>query len=295
MKTPFSLALVALAVALALAAAAACGACARPEPDAALPAVRATTPPSGDAASRAGSDADRTPGASPEAPPLAAIVGDPEATIWEYLEAKYDRDGDGTILAAEYGRGEEPFARLDADGSGTLEEADFRSANPLEGRMRSLRTQMAMMASFQADADQRVLTADELSWALGQRDLNGDGHVDRSEFEGGAQEVGDDLAFLLRGHDLYDVLLGDLDEDADGELSFGELTGYLAEQLDSAGVWKLRDPRGPGGAARAARSGPAEGSWAPDFTLSTPDGAKSVTLSSFRDERPVALIFGSYT
>ncbi len=36
------------------------------------------------------------------------------------------------------------------------------------------------------------------------------------------------------------------------------------------------------------------GSQAPDFTLKSPAG-REVTLSQYRGERPVALIFGSYT
>jgi peroxiredoxin len=38
-----------------------------------------------------------------------------------------------------------------------------------------------------------------------------------------------------------------------------------------------------------------EGDPAPDFTLSTPDRAGRVTLSSHRGQRPVVLVFGSYT
>src|SRR5262245_26906562 len=34
---------------------------------------------------------------------------------------------------------------------------------------------------------------------------------------------------------------------------------------------------------------------APDFTLSDPKGTRKLTLSSFRDKRPVVLVFGSYT
>jgi hypothetical protein len=34
---------------------------------------------------------------------------------------------------------------------------------------------------------------------------------------------------------------------------------------------------------------------APDFTLRTADGTASVRLSSFRGDRPVVLVFGSYT
>jgi hypothetical protein len=37
------------------------------------------------------------------------------------------------------------------------------------------------------------------------------------------------------------------------------------------------------------------GDAAPDFTLSDPQGKQKVTLSSFREKRPVILIFGSYT
>jgi hypothetical protein len=37
------------------------------------------------------------------------------------------------------------------------------------------------------------------------------------------------------------------------------------------------------------------GDQAPDFKLPTPDGKQEVALSDFRGQRPVALIFGSYT
>ena len=38
-----------------------------------------------------------------------------------------------------------------------------------------------------------------------------------------------------------------------------------------------------------------EGSPAPDFTLSTHDHTSRVSLSSHRGQRPVVLVFGSYT
>ena len=45
-----------------------------------------------------------------------------------------------------------------------------------------------------------------------------------------------------------------------------------------------------------ARAGTLEpGDAAPDFRLKTRDGKSEVTLSSFRGNRPVVLIFGSYT
>ena len=41
--------------------------------------------------------------------------------------------------------------------------------------------------------------------------------------------------------------------------------------------------------------GPKPGAQAPDFTLKTLDGKSEVTLSDFKDKRPVVLIFASYT
>ena len=40
---------------------------------------------------------------------------------------------------------------------------------------------------------------------------------------------------------------------------------------------------------------PDVGAPAPDFELGTPDGARRTRLSSYRDKRPVVLIFGSFT
>lgn len=37
------------------------------------------------------------------------------------------------------------------------------------------------------------------------------------------------------------------------------------------------------------------GDMAPDFALTTADGAATVRLSDFRGQKPVALVFGSYT
>ena len=38
-----------------------------------------------------------------------------------------------------------------------------------------------------------------------------------------------------------------------------------------------------------------QGDMAPDFTLKSPDGKTTVTLSDYRGKKPVALVFGSYT
>jgi peroxiredoxin len=43
------------------------------------------------------------------------------------------------------------------------------------------------------------------------------------------------------------------------------------------------------------RKAPRAGDMAPDFTLSDVTGNESVRLSDFRGQKPVALVFGSYT
>lgn len=43
------------------------------------------------------------------------------------------------------------------------------------------------------------------------------------------------------------------------------------------------------------RLAPKKGDLAPDFTLRDITGAESVTLSDFRGQKPVVLVFGSYT
>ena len=50
----------------------------------------------------------------------------------------------------------------------------------------------------------------------------------------------------------------------------------------------------PGG--KGSREGTLKpGDPAPDFTLSSPDGKTTMTLSSFKNKKPVVLVFCSYT
>jgi hypothetical protein len=46
---------------------------------------------------------------------------------------------------------------------------------------------------------------------------------------------------------------------------------------------------------RGAPRAPAVGEAAPDFTLKTPDGKQTITRSKFQADRPLVLIFGSFT
>ncbi len=107
---------------------------------------------------------------------------------------------------------------------------------------------------------------------LRQFDKDGDGVLDNTE-----------LPEALSSH------LATLDTDKDGKLTTAELL-------------KMRGRPGPKGEI-VTGAAPGEryddtlevGQVAPDFTLLDPDGKRKVTLSSFQGDRPVVLIFGSYT
>ena len=70
---------------------------------------------------------------------------------------------------------------------------------------------------------------------------------------------------------------------------FGQIMKYVPAPL----VWGALP--GPRIWMWARRGALAQGDRAPDFTLPTADRTGSVTLSSHRGQRPVVLIFGSYT
>lgn len=70
---------------------------------------------------------------------------------------------------------------------------------------------------------------------------------------------------------------------------FGQIMRYVPPAL----VWGVLP--GPRIWLWARRGALAEGQQAPDFTLPTSDRKGSVTLSSHRGQRPVVLVFGSYT
>ncbi len=54
---------------------------------------------------------------------LAAAAA--EESAWDYMAGKYDADKDGKITRAEYTRDDEHWKRLDANGDGSLDQAEF--------------------------------------------------------------------------------------------------------------------------------------------------------------------------
>ena len=63
------------------------------------------------------------------APLEAAAVPDPApeppASAWDFYRERYDSDGDGRIVRAEYTRSEDAFRHLDANRNGAVSAEDF--------------------------------------------------------------------------------------------------------------------------------------------------------------------------
>jgi Ca2+-binding EF-hand superfamily protein len=241
--------------------------------------------------------------------PPASAEGE---SVWEYLRAKYDADGDGTITESEYDRAGGRFDRIDRNGDGVVTEDDFgrRRGGGREAMMRGMRTQRVIVWYFQVDDQPRRLALAELNEAFTAYDADGDDRVDAGEFAARhaeqRQTLDDDdspmMKMVMGSADPWEALLAGVDENKDGAVSRAEMVALFEGQDDGDGVWNIRSRagrRGDRGGARRPKSGPTVGTRAPDFELYPPDGAaagtKPVRLSDFRDNLPVALVFGSYT
>ncbi len=69
--------------------------------------------------------------------------------------------------------------------------------------------------------------------------------------------------------------------------------GFIAE-VDRAPAEK-RPPNWEHTKALMARPAPRVGDAAPEFSLNTVDGARTITRSKFHADRPLVLVFGSFT
>lgn len=225
-------------------------------------------------------------------------------TVWDYLLAKYDGDGDGRVAAAEYDRGSETFARLDKNGDGSVTEADFERADDHGPAMTPERmVPMILSRAYQQD-DDPALTRDELARAFASLDADHDGALQEAE----AASAYSDLRSMM-DMDFHAMLVSAADGNGNGELSEFELL-LLFDRLDEDSDGALRPmmgQHGPGSRQGSQDAGDVEtngepppaaaaGQLAPDFALRpvSGDGA-TVQLSAFQGDRPVALIFGSYT
>jgi Ca2+-binding EF-hand superfamily protein len=220
-------------------------------------------------------------------------------SVWDHILKTSDKDGDGKVTMAEYGRGEKPFQNLDRNKDGAITAADFQRGG------RGRRQQGGRRRGSETTNDSRMQLARSLSDMFGSF-LNQDGRpgIDKAEWKRiiATLKPGQDglippenmtNLFGRAGQERMARMVSRMvprtfDMDRDGTVTVSDMNA-LFKKLDADGDDNIEEgkeidlPPGPGEAA-------------PDFTLPfAKDSKKTVTLSSFRGKRPVALIFGSYT
>lgn len=223
------------------------------------------------------------PKPAPEDP--AAVLRRQHDEWWSWLAATYDRNHDGRIAPAEYGRDAATFARLDRDHDGVITRADFDRDLVLPADL----VLPMMLNRIAGERDAESVAIDRALEAMMRLDANGDGRIDRAEFERVVPPY-------MPGVDAFATFLSGMDEDRDGLLSRLEIANWMARRDSDHDGRLARRERMSEGPAPAVGFIPKSGrEKAPDFTATPLGGGAPVALSSLVGERPVALIFGSFT
>jgi EF hand len=175
---------------------------------------------------------------------------------WNHVAKTFDKNKDKQVTQREFRGKAVDFRRLDRNGDGVLREADFTAGPP-------------------------AFSASPGSMLFQMADRDGNGHITKAEF---------------------DALFDSLDSGHRGFLSLDDLKDRLRPPPRSA-----RKRRG-GGPSRstlvlalarqelgALQPGPDLNEKAPEFSLRIANGLKKVTLSKEIGDKPVVLIFGSFT
>ena len=270
-------------------------------------------------------EAEPPPAAVPAAAEASSAAALPVATdpaietVWAYLADRYDADGDGAISEAEYARDAAQFSRWDRDGDGELSAADFERSSSRDGgsgRGNGMSMGMArrtLARYFQTDDDAGLLPLSEANEAFALYDGSdgsaADGRLTEGEFTCSMDErfqavPGDESPMVRRAMEdaePWPTLLAGIDGDGNGELTPTEIGAFYTDVMRTETIdyseWSERGAprRQPAADAGGDQLAAQQGQPAPDFTLASPDGETTYKLTDFRGDRPVALIFGSYT
>jgi hypothetical protein len=180
---------------------------------------------------------------------------------WRWLADRYDADADGAIVADEFPAAvRELLATLDRDGDGQIKPNDF---------------------DWSADAP-FVKKMSQARRFFGPLDQDHNGQITRDEWEAffDRAAVAEDS---LTAADLQAALFPpDPEKSKDspsnsGPTPLGLLQGFASGELGSV------------------EEGPAIGQQAPDFLLADHAGERRIRLSQYHGQKPVVLIFGSFT
>jgi hypothetical protein len=241
----------------------------------------------------------------PPAPAVASaeprVHGRGSAAIWSYLRSRYDADRDGRVAATEYPRDPATFARLDADDDRALTAADFRGPTRMDVYVATLVLERVAHDPREAKPEEveapgpRALDEATLRRAFERSDANrnglvGEGELDRALATAQATPA-EGVLDLPGGVRPFPSLVAAMDDDRSGRLGLAEVLAWGERRRAEA----LQAPTGPSGTPPARPEPPDVGAEAPDFDLATLDGRTTLSLSSFRGTKPVALVFGSLT
>lgn len=183
---------------------------------------------------------------------------------WTWLKRKYDKNADNIVERSEFETSDASFdlffRRLDRDLDGKVGAPDF-DVSIFQGT-----TPAAMKARM-------------MDFLFLRLDGDSNGQVSKEEITGFFDRADREKSSFLTSEDLLEALQDEPQKlgDSDGPTSAQMLSMFLSGQLG----W--------------FEEGPKVGDPAPDFTLASHDGKQSITLSEFRDKKPVVLIFGSFT
>jgi Ca2+-binding EF-hand superfamily protein len=180
---------------------------------------------------------------------------------WDWLARHWDDDRDGQITEEEFNGPAELFERLDRNGDGALkpEDFDWSENSPFVRQQR------------QAG-----------SW-FSRIDKSSNGRISHDEWQKFFDKLAGDKGYVSPD-DLRNGLFPAPPRsspapppDAQGPSRETLIKGVLSGELGS--MWEVPGINQP----------------APEFNLETQDGKRSIRLSQFRNQKPVVLVFGSFT
>lgn len=175
---------------------------------------------------------------------------------WDWLQARYDANGDSSICQEEFGGPFAAFQRLDRNRDGDLEADDLDWSED---------------AAFEREAGQAR------QW-FRSIDASSNGRISRQEWDNFFAKAAGDGQYLTPD-DLRAALNPPEPPTTapDGPSPLVFVKGLLSGELGSV------------------FEGPAVGEPAPDFVLPTHDGRQEIRLSQYRGHKPLVLVFGSFT